>query len=77
MVTTVDTVTIVMLSALFVVCTELLASLTLPVKVNSPTVVGVPVMAPPLVSVKPGGRAPLASDHMYGAVPPLAVNVAE
>ena len=42
-----------------------------------PAAVGVPVMAPVLLlSVNPGG-SPLAIDHVYGRVPPLAPRVAE
>jgi hypothetical protein len=38
----------------------------------------VPVMAPVLaLRFKPLGRDPATIDHVYGAVPPLAVSVAE
>jgi hypothetical protein len=36
--------------------------------------VGVPVMAPDPESESPAGNEPEASDHVYGLVPPLAVN---
>jgi hypothetical protein len=40
------------------------ASLTFPVNVKVPVLVGVPVMAPPLENVKPGGKAPDVTDHV-------------
>lgn len=39
------------------------ASVTLTVKLDVPTVVGVPVMAPLLASVRPAGRDPALTDH--------------
>ena len=57
----------VMLSALVVLCTGLLESLTCAVKLKVPVVVGVPVMAPVLAfSAKPAGRGrdPEASDQV-------------
>jgi hypothetical protein len=48
------------------------ASLTWMVKV--PGAVGVPVMAPvEALSVRPCGRVPVATENVYGAVPPLMV----
>src|SRR5882724_9370730 len=35
---------------------------------------GVPLSTPPLLSVKPAGKVPALIDHVYGVVPPLAVN---
>jgi hypothetical protein len=37
-----------------------------------PTVVGFPVVLPPVDSVRPGGRAPACMDHLYGLTPPAA-----
>jgi hypothetical protein len=43
-----------------------------------PAWLGVPEIWPlDAVSVKPGGNEPELTDHVYGAAPPLAVNVAE
>ena len=51
---------------------------TCTVKLNEPGFVGVPLISPLLVNgEKPGGRDPLASDHVYDPVPPLAASVAE
>ena len=36
---------------------------------------GVPLITPALLRIKPGGRLPAASDHVYGVSPPLAVKV--
>ena len=64
----------VMLSALVAVCAR---ALTWTVKFEVPVAVGVPEITPVLaVSVSPGGSAPLAIDHVYGGVPPLAASVA-
>ena len=51
------------------------ASLTCTVKLDVPAVVGVPESTPAAVSVNPAGNVPLASDHVYPGVPPLAANV--
>jgi hypothetical protein len=70
---------ILMLRALVVVCcTGLPESVTRAVKLKVPLVVGVPEMRPvPLLSVNPGGSEPLAIDHAYGLVPPVAASVRE
>lgn len=52
-------------------------SVTLAVKANVPSVVGVPLMRPEEESVSPGGSAPVVSPKVYGAMPPDAVRVAE
>ena len=71
-----DTMAMTRLSDLVAVCMGLPASLTWTVKLKVPAAVGVPEMAPLLgLSVRPGGRDPLATDQVYGRVPPLAVNV--
>ena len=50
-------------------------SVTVPVKLKVPAVVGVPVMAPVLAfSVSPGGKEPELMANVYGLVPPLAAN---
>jgi hypothetical protein len=46
------------------------------VKLLVPDAVGVPPMLQLLVSESPAGRAPPASVHEYGAVPPLTTHVA-
>ena len=57
-------------------CDEL--SVTLTVKPKVPAAVGVPLMVPLDGSrVRPGGSAPEAIDHVYGAVPPEACSVVE
>lgn len=54
------------------------ASYTCAVNCRSPTVVGVPVIAPVLpFRLSPGGRAPTVILQAYGNVPPVAVRVAE
>src|SRR5215475_7228497 len=53
-------------------------AVTLTVKFAVPVAVGVPEIAPELAaSVSPVGSAPLAIDHVYGGVPPVAARVAE
>jgi hypothetical protein len=54
----------------------LLESETWTVRFDVPAVVGVPLMTPPVVNVSPAGNdEPLASDQVYGGVPPLAAKV--
>ena len=46
------------------------------VNVVVPIAVGLPVIVPSEVNENPGGRlVPVASDHWYGVVPPVAVSV--
>ena len=47
------------------------------VNVLDPATVGVPEIVPPLDSVNPAGKVPLASDHVYGGVPPDAPSACE
>ena len=54
----------VRVSALFVVCVGLPASLTRPVKLNVPVAVGVPLNTPSLLNVMPAGRDPPATDQL-------------
>jgi hypothetical protein len=69
---------IVMLRPLVAVCIGFPASVTWALKLKVPAAVGVPAIAPLSgLSVRPGGRDPLAINQAYGVVPPLAVNVAE
>src|SRR5208282_1802686 len=66
------------LSALVALWTGLLASLTCTVKLKTPAPVGDPVITPsPALSIRPEGRDPLATDQLYGKVPPLAASVVE
>jgi hypothetical protein len=51
---------------------RLLESVTCTVKVDCPGAVGVPVMAPPLLKVKPAGRLPEVILHEKGGVPVVA-----
>lgn len=51
-------------------------STTFRVKVNDPTVVGVPERMPPLIKFKPVGNVPEKTLHEYGVTPPVALNVA-
>ena len=62
-------------SCLVVVCDWLSATCT--VNVDVPAAVGVPLMTPPLDNVNPAGSAPVGRDHVYGDIPPEAVNVCE
>lgn len=51
-------------------------SVTLAVKLLVPEVVGVPVIAPvELLRDNPAGSVPDESDHVSGAVPPVAAKV--
>jgi hypothetical protein len=50
-------------------------SVAVTVKVDVPTIVGVPVMLPLDTSVNPVGKDPLVTANVYGPVPPVAANV--
>ena len=65
----------VMLSGPETVLVGLLASVTVTVKLEVPTAVGVPPMTQP-VSVRPAGSVPVLIEQLYGVVPPLAPMVA-
>ena len=68
----------VMLNALVVVWAGPAESVTRAVKLNVPVDVGVPLMAPlEALSVRPLGKAPAASDQVYGGVPPETKRLAE
>jgi len=64
----------VIVSDAVAVCDALSVART--VKVFDPAAVGVPAMVAP-ESVRPAGKVPLASDHVYGAVPPDAASDCE
>ena len=49
-------------------------SATWTVMLNVPAAVAVPLIVPSPLSVRPAGRLPPASDHVYGCVPPVAAN---
>jgi hypothetical protein len=69
---------IVTLNALVAVCGVELESFTWMVNENVPVWVGIPPICPvEVLSVSPGGKEPEVTDQEYGAVPPLAVSVAE
>jgi hypothetical protein len=62
------------LLVIVVACTPGVESVTLTVNENGPAVVGVPVIAPVVgFNVRPGGRAPVATENVYGPVPPVTV----
>jgi hypothetical protein len=54
-----------------------LESITFTVNDDVPAAVGVPLICPAPLSVKPFGKAPELSDQLYGVFPPVAVTVAE
>src|SRR4030095_13900596 len=67
-----------MLMALVTACTGDEASPSRTVKLNVPSVVGVPDIAPVPASMEsPGGRAPEEIDQAKGAVPPAPERIAE
>jgi hypothetical protein len=52
-------------------------SVTETLKVVEPRVVGVPLMTPPVLMVRPGGKVPDASAQVNGPIPPVEVSVVE
>jgi len=46
-------------------------------KFDVPEFVGVPLMTPAVESDNPAGNVPTVTVHVYGAVPPTAVNVVD
>jgi len=50
-------------------------SVTFRVTEKVPAALGVPVMTPAALSERPLGRAPEATDQVYGEVPPVAARV--
>ncbi len=58
---------------LFCVGVALSAACTVTVEV--PAVVGVPLITPEVDNVRPAGKVPVVTVQVYGAVPPIAVNV--
>jgi len=59
------------------VCTGLLESVTITVKVKVPWVEGFPEITPVVAfRVRPGGRAPELMENVRGAVPPEVIMVA-
>ena len=53
-----------------------LESVTLKVTSSMSSVVGVPEIVPSVARVRPSGRVPEATAHVYGAVPPVAASFA-
>src|SRR4030095_8496654 len=51
--------------------TDVLASASLTVKVNVPSLVGVPVITPAAERFSPGGIPSAGNDHVKGWVPPV------
>jgi hypothetical protein len=66
---------IVMVNGFSAVCWRVPLSRTLIVKLNEPAALGVPLSEPPDVRVRPPGKDPEATDHVYGVVPFVAANV--
>jgi hypothetical protein len=54
------------------VCAGVLESVTFTLKENDPVAVGVPLIWPELLNVKPAGNAPDATVQVYGVFPPEA-----
>jgi hypothetical protein len=52
-------------------------SVTCTVKLDCPALVGVPLMIPFLLKIRPAGNDPDRTVHEYGSVPPEAVSVVE
>lgn len=70
--------TMVTLNVLLAVCGVEPESFTWTVNEKLPVWLGVPLIWPvEAFIVRPGGKEPEVTDQVYGAVPPLAVNVAE
>lgn len=70
-----DPATVMVNDFVFVNCGED-ESATFKVKVDDPTVVGVPERTPPLLKLKPAGSDPERTLHEYGVTPPVALKVA-
>jgi hypothetical protein len=58
-------------------CTDEEESVTCTVKLDWPALVGVPLIVPPLLKLRPAGKVPDAIVHEYGVLPPVAVIVLE
>jgi hypothetical protein len=52
-------------------------SCTATVNEEAPVRVGVPLMTPAPLNVRPAGSVPTETDHVYGVVPPIAARVCE
>ena len=66
-----------MLKFFVALCAGELESFTSTVNEDVPEAVGVPLICPALLSVKPAGNEPALTDQLYGAVPPLAASELE
>ena len=66
-----------MLRLAVALCAGELESVTLTANEEVPAVVGVPLICPELLKVRPAGREPELSDQLYGVIPPLAASAAE
>jgi hypothetical protein len=64
-------------SGLVAFCTFEEESVTCTVKLDWPELVGVPLIVPPTLKLRPAGNVPEATVHAYGVVPPEAVSVVE
>jgi hypothetical protein len=61
-------------SGLLAFCTGVEESVTCTVKADCPALVGVPLIIPALLKLRPAGNVPDATVHEYGVVPPDAVS---
>ena len=62
-------------ATLVVPAVPVVLSVTVTVKLKVPSTVGVPESRPAPDKVRPVGSAPAVTENVYGALPPLAVNV--
>ena len=56
------------------VCTGLDASFTVAVNLKVPLAVAFPSTRPLALRIRPVGRLPEVTDHLYGLVPPVAMS---
>jgi hypothetical protein len=58
-------------------CTGKEESVTWTVKLDWPALLGIPLIVPSLLRLRPAGNVPDTSVHEYGVVPPEAVSIVE
>jgi hypothetical protein len=58
-------------------CTDEEESVTCAVNLDCPVLVGVPLIVPSWLKLRPAGNVPDTTVHEYGVVPPVAVSVVE
>jgi hypothetical protein len=69
--------TVMVLVAVLTAAVGVCESVTCTLNVVVPKTVGVPLITPPALILKPGGNVPEARVHVNGCFPPPAVKVAE